>query len=282
MNVAIIGLGLMGGSLGLALRQRRAARVVAYARRPETRDAALAVGAADACLPTLEAAVREADIAVFCTPVLSIPPLMAQCRTALPRQCVVTDVGSTKEYLQRECTSALSGSGVVFVGSHPMAGSEKTGLEVARADLYEDAVTAVTPGENTPADACRRITELWQAVGARVVRLAPAEHDALVARTSHLPHMVAALLVCVAGRTPGDSTRMFCGPGFRDATRIAAGSPEMWHDIVKSNRGALLGELTAFQKELSVLLDLLERGDYEGVRAFLEQAHGLRARLVPG
>ncbi len=278
MNVAIIGLGLMGGSLGLALRERGVARVTGYARRPDARHLAIDGGFADACADSPSAAVAEADIAVFCTPVLTIPALIAECGASFRSGCTVTDVGSTKADVQREAAKALAGSLAVFVGSHPMTGSEKNGLEAARADLYEGAIVAVTPGNDSAAT--ERICRFWQAVGARTVRVEAAEHDALVARTSHLPHLVAALLVSVAGRGPAPATRPFCGPGFRDTTRVAAGSPELWHDIVKTNRDALLAELKLFEAELGALTAMLERDDYEGVRTLLAKGRALRARLL--
>lgn len=279
MNVAIIGLGLMGGSLGLALRERRLARVTGYARRAETAQAAVACGAVDACADTASAAVAEADVAVFCTPVLTIPDLVRECRNAFRPGCAVTDVGSTKAELDGSVQHALAGTGAIFVGSHPMAGSEKSGLEAARADLYEGAVTAVTPGVHATDDAVTRVCDLWSGVGSRVVRLEAAEHDALVARTSHLPHLVAALLVMAAARPPA-AAGPFCGPGFRDTTRIAGGSPDMWHDIVKTNRAALLAELRAFGSDVERLTGLLEREDYDGIKGLLEEARTRRAGLL--
>ncbi len=280
MNVSILGLGLMGGSLGLALRERGLARVTGYARRESTRRAALKGHVVDVCHETPADAVRDADVAVFCTPVLTIPALIRECRDAFRPGCVVTDVGSTKADLQREAEAALAGSPAVFVGSHPMAGSEESGLEAARADLYDGAVTAVTQGAGTDGEAVDRVCRLWWGVGARVVRLDAPEHDALVARTSHLPHLLAALLVKVAGRDRADEVKSLCGPGFRDATRIAAGSPDMWHDIVKTNHAALRGELCLFGKELDTLVSMLEKGDYDGVKALLENACTLRNALV--
>ena len=280
MNVSILGLGLMGGSLGLALRERGLARVTGYARRESTRRAAVRGRIVDVCHATPADAVRDADVAVFCTPVLTIPALIRECRDAFRPGCVVTDVGSTKANVQEKAEEALVGSRAVFVGSHPMAGSEKSGLEAARADLYDGAVTAVTQGAGADGAAVDRICRLWWGVGARVVRLAAAEHDALVARTSHLPHLLAALLVKVAGRDRTDEVKAFCGAGFRDATRIAAGSPDMWHDIVKTNHAALIEELRVFGKELDALASMLEQRDYDRVKALLEHGRALRGTLV--
>jgi prephenate dehydrogenase len=280
MNVAILGLGLMGGSLGLALRQRGLARVTGYARRESTRRAAVQGRFVDECLATPAEAVRDADVAVFCTPVLTIPALIRECRDAFRPGCVVTDVGSTKADVQREAEATLAGSAAVFVGSHPMAGSERTGLEAARADLYDGAATVVTHGAGAKEAAVDRICKLWWGVGAHVVKLDAADHDALVARTSHLPHLAAALLVKVAGRDRTEDVKALCGPGFRDATRIAAGSPDMWHDIVKTNHAALIGELRGLGRELDALVAMLEQGNYDGVKALLEEGRALRDTLV--
>jgi prephenate dehydrogenase len=279
-KVAIIGLGLMGGSLGLALKRRGLATVSASARREETRRMALSMGAADEVFETPQAAIRGADVVVFCTPVCSIPELSKACLAAFEPGCVVTDVGSTKSDLAREMPRLFKGTNMVFVGSHPMAGSEKTGLEVANAGLYEGAVTALTPVAGTPESAIMIIEALWQGVGAKVVRLAPDAHDELVARSSHLPHLIAALLVATAGRNHPADLSKFCGPGFQSTTRVAAGSPEMWHDIVKTNRAAILAELHAYQAELGQLISAIEKQDYCEVKSFLERARTLRQELL--
>ena len=279
-KVAIIGLGLMGGSLGLALKRRGLANVSASARREDTRRLALSMGAADEVFETPQAALRGADVAVFCTPVCSIPALAKACLTAFEPGCVVTDVGSTKADLAREMASLFHGTGLMFVGSHPMAGSEKTGIEVANADLYEKAVTALTPLANAPEAAVSCIEQLWKGVGSGVVRLAPEAHDELVARSSHLPHLIAALLVATAGRDQPVDLVKFCGPGFRSTTRVASGSPEMWHDIVKTNRGAILAELRAYETHLGGLIEAMEQQDYAAVKSFLAHAQALRQELA--
>jgi len=279
-KVAIIGLGLMGGSLGLALKHRGLAKVSASARREETRRMALSMGAADEVFESPQAALRGADVAVFCTPVCSIPELVRDCLAAFEPGCVVTDVGSTKADLAQEMPRLFKGTSLVFVGSHPMAGSEKTGIEVANAELYDKAVTALTPVEGTPESAVVTIEALWREVGAKVVRLAPDAHDELVARSSHLPHLIAALLVATAGRNHHADLSKFCGPGFRSTTRVASGSPEMWHDIVKTNRVAILAELHAYQDQLGVLISAIDKQDYDKVKAFLERAQALRHELL--
>lgn len=270
----------MGGSLGMALRRRGLARVSLYARRVETRQDALDRGAADEAHASPQAALKGAALAVFCTPVCSIPEMAADCVEAFEPGCVVTDVGSTKVCLVEAMGQALAGSSTIFVGSHPMAGSEKAGMEAARADLYQGAVTAVTPAGDAPEGAIREVEHLWTGVGARCVRLSPGQHDAWVARSSHLPHLVAAVLAVTAGREASSGLKDFCGPGFRDTTRVASGSPEMWHDIVKTNRVAILEELRQYEAELAGLIELIGREDFQGTRELLEKARKARHHLV--
>jgi prephenate dehydrogenase len=279
-QVAIIGLGLMGGSLGLALKKRGGTVVSAYARRAETRQAALATGAVDKAFDTPQAALRGAQVAVFCTPVLSIPDLVTTCLPAFESGCVVTDVGSTKAELARRMSGLIRKDGVRFVGSHPMTGSEKTGIESARADLYNGAVTAITPeAEATPA-AIEIVAALWRGVGARVIRLDPDEHDRLVARTSHLPHLIAALLVGTAGRDLTPALKALIGPGFRDSTRVAGGAAEMWHDIVKTNKPAILDELLTYDKALKDLIALIESDRFGDVKDLLAACRLRRMELT--
>ncbi len=279
-SVAILGLGLMGGSLGLALRARGAARsVTGFARREAVRSQALAVGAVDAVSGSAPEAVAGADLVVLCTPVLTMPALVHTLREALEPGCIVTDVGSTKQWLSDEVTHALEGSTAVYIGSHPMAGSEKTGLEAARGNLYEGASVLVTPVAEGPADPVKRLTAFWESVGASVNLMTPAAHDALIARTSHLPHLAAALLVAAVERDE-HSVLPFCGPGFRDTTRIAAGSEDVWHDIVKSNAVAIRRELEVFKTDVDGLCHLLDRGDFAAVHDWL--AYCRRKRIALG
>lgn len=277
-KVAIIGLGLMGSSLGLALKKRGLARVTGYARREETRALALERGVCDEVFDSPEQAVTGADMAVLCVPVLAMGALVDQCRNSLKSGCILTDVGSTKEELCADITARLDGMDVVFVGSHPMAGSDKTGLESAREDLYEGAVVILTPKEGVAEDIIGRLKELWQSVGGVVSIMAPAEHDRIIARTSHLPHIVASILVSsVLGSDA--SVAGYCGTGFRDTSRIAGGSEDIWHDIVKSNSSAVLSELKEFEKMLGRVKGLVEAGDFEELRRFLAEARRLRREL---
>jgi prephenate dehydrogenase len=241
---------------------------------------AIKSGAADEVFDTPQGAVRGADLAVFCTPVLSVPELVETCFSAFEKDCIVTDVGSTKAEIVHRMVALTRSRGIRFVGSHPMTGGEKTGIESARADLYEGTVTAITPAPDTDPGAVNVIADLWRRVGARVISLDPAEHDRIVARTSHLPHLIAALLVGSAGRDVTPKLKALIGQGFRDATRIAAGSPEMWHDIVKTNQSALVAELHEYDLALRELIRLIEGNQFDAVKDLLERLRLQRAVLL--
>lgn len=280
-TIAIVGLGLMGGSLGLAVKRHRLAGAVhGYARRPANRRLALKMGAVDKVWATPEEAVRDADLVVFCLPVLTIPVVLKRCRRFLKPGCVVTDVGSTKAELVRACRRILAHTPAVYVGSHPLAGSEQNGIQAATADLYKGAITVVTPvsAARQERSAVAAVRKLWGGVGARVIAFSPAEHDRLIARTSHLPHLVAAMLVSRLSQVSGKADDL-CGPGFRDATRIAAGSEDIWHDILKTNRGSVGQELDALARVLSRVRTMIRRKDFEGLRRFLADSRAKRRAL---
>jgi len=282
-RAAILGLGLMGGSLGMGLKQRTDYRVAAYARREETRSLALSLGAADEVFAVPEQAVRGADVIVLCVPVLAMPGLLESCAGGLKPGAVITDVGSTKQLLVHDLASAAAKRRASFVGSHPIAGSEMQGLDAARADLYEGALVVVTPTPgNLPSDVAK-VTDLWTCVGATVRTMDPIEHDRVLARTSHLPHMVASVLAATVGRAEGlEGIGAFCGPGFRDTSRVADGSPEVWRDISESNADCLIAELKCFRQQLEGLLATLEAGNFSGVKDFLARSRQSRRALLQG
>jgi cytidylate kinase len=279
-TVALLAPGLMGGSIGLAIRERQLPlRIQAYARRPETRAELLARGMADAVFDDPADAVRGADLVILCAPVRVLPALLAQARPGLRPGCVVTDVGSTKAWLQEQCREVLNESGAMFVGSHPMCGSEKTGLAPANAQLYQDAVCIVC------ADAASRsvvwqVSQFWTRLGARVVEMDADKHDALAAVTSHVPHLAASALVLA---TTGDagSLRDLIGPGFRDTTRVAAGSASVWRDIAETNRPALSTGLRATAAQILRLADTLDAGNFDALETLLADAAARRTELCP-
>lgn len=280
-NIAILGLGLMGASLALALKRRGTPSwIIGYARREETRRQALENGVVDTVFPDPAEAVRDADIVVICVPIWSIAKLAKQIVGALKPGAVVTDVGSTKSDLQKTLEPIFSNSEACFVGSHPIAGSEKTGLDAGNSDLYDGRLTVVCPSEGTPVEAKRAVSSLWDAAGSEVVEMSPEEHDAMLASTSHLPHMVAAALA--RSVTDGDPVKKadFCGTGFKDTTRVASGSVAMWVDIIDTNRTALEAELDRFHEELQGLIGILRAGKSDDIRNWLEEAAAARDEIL--
>lgn len=278
--ISIIGLGLMGASLALALRKRGyAGRLAAYARKEETRREALARGIVDEAFDDPDAAVQAASLVVLCAPIRSCVELAADIAPVLRPGTLVTDVGSTKGWICRQMAGILPPG--VFVGSHPIAGSEKQGLQAASADLYENALTVIAGHLDVP-EAAARVADLWQSAGARTCRMEPEDHDRLLARTSHLPHVAAAALAKAIGRDSAEQVGTFCGTGFYDSTRVAAGSIEMWNDILMTNAPAVAEELRAFKLEVERVYDDLQAGRFGDVAKFLERAREARAELLKG
>lgn len=277
-RVAIVGVGLLGGSLALALRQARAAGCVAgWFRRDDARAEALARGLVDEATLDLAAAVAGADLVVLGTPLAQMPPLVRAMAPHLKAQALVTDVGSAKAALVAEVEPLVHAAGARFVGSHPMAGSDKSGLAHSRADLFQHAVCVVTPTPRTPDLAVEQATALWRVVGGTVMQLDPAVHDALVSRASHLPHVTAAALVRrVLGPGQPPEQAALCATGFRDTTRVAGGSPEMWRDIALANRAALGQALDELQEELRQFRRLLDDGDPATLERYFAEARQLR------
>jgi prephenate dehydrogenase len=277
-KVTLIGVGLLGGSLGLALRQRRlAGRVVGYVRRPASVAECVQAGAVDEATLDLAEAVAEADLVIFCTPIAQMLPLAKQMLPSLKRGAIVTDVGSVKASVLRDLEAMLAAAGAHLVGSHPMAGAEKTGVSAARANLFDQAVCIVTPTRRTQARALRAVEQLWKKVGSRVLRIEAERHDELVSRSSHLPHLVAAGLASfVLDPEHPKEQALLCATGFRDTTRIASGSSEMWRDIALANRQHLGASLGRFIKEMQGIQRLIRRGRPDAIDQFFKTAKSRR------
>ena len=277
-KLTILGPGLLGGSIGMAARHRKVAqRVSIWARRVEAADEAFKLGAADEATHDLRRAVSDADLVVLATPIGVMPVLAEQIRPLLKPGCVVTDVGSVK-YPVVTALMHVFGSAAKFVGSHPMAGSEQTGIEAARRDLFEKTVCIVTPTPETDKDAVKLVYDFWTAIGCAVRSVPPHEHDEIVAQISHLPHVVAAAvvnLVCREGTQPLN----FVGPGFKDFTRIASGPPEMWTEIALENRQEVGRALDVLMEELGKLRAALANGDAVELKAMLKRAKHFRDEL---
>jgi len=280
-HIAILGLGLMGASLALGLKKRGFSGAVSgYARREETRRQALESGVVDAVFADPAEAVRGADIVVICVPIWSIAKLAEQIAGDLKPGAIVTDVGSTKSELLKKIAPVFENAPCFFVGSHPIAGSEKTGLDAGNPDLYAGRLTVVCPTSKTPEKAKAAVADMWKAAGSEVAEMSPEEHDALLASTSHLPHMVAAALArSVADGNPAEKAN-YCGTGFQDTTRVASGSADMWVDIIDTNRAALEKELGRFHEELQGLIEILRSGEGGDIRKWLERARDDRNEIL--
>jgi prephenate dehydrogenase len=254
-NVAIIGPGLLGGSIALALREKKSARVAIWARRQEAADEALDNGFADVASTGLREVVAQADLIIFCTPIGSMPGLAKEIASAVRSDALITDVGSVKGAVVAELGWIFGEQGR-FVGSHPMAGSHETGMKAARGDLFQETMCLVTPDEHSEPAAVKEITAFWQSLGAQVRLMTPAEHDEMVALISHLPHLLAATLVnAVAEHNP--AAFEVIGPGFRDTTRIASGPSAMWTEILSANRDAVRKSAEAMIAKLIEIVTLL-------------------------
>jgi prephenate dehydrogenase len=273
-KVTLVGVGLLGGSLGMALRQRGLAEhVCGVVRRSAIIADCERLGAVDLATRNLGPAVRGADLVVLCSPIGQMGPLTQELIPYLEPDAVVTDVGSVKGTLVDELEAPIAKAGGHFIGSHPMAGSEKTGVQAARADLFEGALCAVTPTARSNAAALAQVQQLWAALGSRVLTLSPAQHDDLVSRSSHLPHVVAAALAnyVLSPANPKEQAAL-CAGGFRDTTRIASGSPEMWRDIALANRENLARVLGVLIEDLQEFQRSLQQGDSKAVTEFFTSA----------
>jgi prephenate dehydrogenase len=280
-KLVVVGVGLIGGSVALALKRRgRVDEVVGVGRTQRNLDAALAAGVVDRACPlegpwTRE--LREADVVLVATPVAQFPSLFAAMRDALGPATVVTDGGSTKQDVVQAAREHLGSALARFVPAHPIAGSETSGATAAFDGLYEGRNAVLTPLPETDAEALRRVTALWQACGANVVTLDARSHDCILAAVSHLPHLLAAAYVAdLAGRPDAQQLFALAGTGFRDFTRIAASSPEMWRDITLANREALAGEIAAFRGTLDLIESAIGQGDGRSLEALFRSASEAR------
>jgi prephenate dehydrogenase len=274
-QITILGSGLLGASLALALKERGlCTRVHAWSRRAATRAYAQKANWCDAVFDQPAAACAGSELVVICTPVETIVPLLEQIGSALAPCALVTDVGSTKSLICREAR----GTGVNFIGSHPMAGSERTGMAHARADLFTGAACIITPLEAAPDAEIARLLKLWEAIGMQVVTTTPEKHDEIVAHISHLPHLLASSLCSYLSGQDAD-WKALSGGGLRDTTRVAAGDPDLWKQILEQNREEVLRAIDGFENELHALKTALLDQDTPQLIAKLERGKKYRDSL---
>ncbi len=274
-NVAIVGVGLIGGSIGLALKQRGLAKqIIGVGRRQQSLDRALACGAIGSATTDLAAGVADADVVIVATPVESVVEDVCRALAAAPAGALVTDVGSTKANI---CTAIadneVDSSG--FVGSHPLAGDHRSGPEHARGDLFDGKTVVVSPMETTPPETTERAEAFWKSLGTRVVQMPPEQHDRALATTSHLPHLVASAL---AASTPPEWLPL-TATGWADTTRIAAADPKLWAQIFAQNTPSVVASLDCLIEQLQSARSSLVADDSTQIENFLHQAKRTRDAL---
>lgn len=273
-GIAIVGLGLLGGSVGLAVRRKGLARrVYGIGRSAERLEQAVACGAIDDFALDFSPASR-CELVVVCTPVGRIVRDVRAAAEAAKPGTLIVDVGSTKANLAAELSEGLP-QGVEFVGCHPIAGSQRSGVESASAELFEKRVTVITPVASTTPDGLARAHAFWRSLGSRTIELDPQRHDRILATTSHAPHLVAAAM---AMATPQDWLP-FCGGGWRDLTRIAAGSPDNWAQIFLANRAGLLEAIADVEQRIAALRDAIETNQQAALETLLQQGKDHRDAL---
>lgn len=280
-TVAVLGMGLMGGSFGMAcLGKGVVSRVIGFDADQQATQTALQAGAITQSAFTAAWAVKDADLVVIATPVGAIADVFTEIAPFLKAGCIVTDVGSTKAGIVRQI-AATSPDAVDFVGGHPVAGSERHGIGAASADLYDGSLWILTPTAQTSVEALIALEDFLTGLGAKVLKLEPAKHDEALALTSHLPQLLSSTLMGFAAdaATSGEGLPLLAAGGFRDMTRIAASSPEMWVDIVRQNQPALLALLKRFHRTLGDVTAMLETQDWEALRTSLNQATEVRRAL---
>lgn len=280
-TIAILGPGLLGGSVALAVRKHSPeTKVRIWGRSAEKIEKINAMQIADFASTDAGEVVDGATLVVLATPVEAMATLAGSVLGRIRRDAIVTDVGSVKKAVVESLEPMLRNAGIRFVGSHPMAGSEKTGIKAAKAALFEGAICLLTPTAGTDGEALSRTTRFWQQLGATTLELSLEEHDRQVARISHMPHAVAFALTIAALRDSPEAARIV-GKGFRDSTRIAASDPGLWTGILLENQGEVVKALEDAQASVKAVLDLVKAGDKETLHRFIEQAQQLRSLVKP-
>ncbi len=277
-KISIIGVGLLGGSLGLAIRERKlAARVEGFVRRKEAIAECETLGVVDRASNDLASVLADADLIILCTPVEHMKSLLEPVVSSIKPGAILTDVGSVKANVVSELGPIVQSVGARFIGSHPMAGGEKMGAAESRADLFQHAVCALTPTGSSDIAALNRVTHFWSALGMSVIQLAPQLHDQLVCRASHLPHLVASVLAdYVLDPKFPEEQRQLCASGFRDTTRVASGPVEMWRGILSENRENLTADIDAMIGKLAALKNALSANDSDAIEMLLKSGHDRR------
>ncbi len=282
-RVALIGLGLIGGSLGHAMRRGKlAGHIAGYARSDATRKRAMEIGFVDSVHSSAADAVKDADLVILCTPVGSVGEVAAEIEPVLKKGAILTDVGSVKVAIFRDVGPHVP-DGVHFIPGHPIAGTEQSGPDAGFAELFDDRWCILTPLPGVDRDAVAKLTAFWEACGSRVDFMEPKHHDLVLAITSHLPHLIAYNIVGTADDmetvTRSEVIKYSAG-GFRDFTRLAASDPTMWRDVCLSNKDAILEMLGRFSEDLAALQRLIRWGDGDGLFELFTRTRAIRRSII--
>ena len=279
--VAIVGTGLIGGSIGLGLKERGlASSIIGVGYRKASINKALKINAIDEGTLKVEEAVKQADIIILATSVSLIPDYAKKIIPLMKKSAILTDVGSTKGFIVSQVNDEIKtkrgGGKTNFIGAHPLAGSEKRGIDSARSDLFEGSVCVLTPTSLNSKKSITRLSNLWKALGAKISIMTPSKHDEILAFVSHLPHFVASSLAGVIE----EKHWKFAASGLRDTTRIASGDPDLWLSISKQNKQKIIEALRCFSEEVKCTLDDLERGNDKKLLGRLKKAKTVRDKKV--
>ncbi len=280
-KVVIVGPGLIGGSIGKTLLTNKLSeKIVAVVRRESAVDEVIKAGAATSATLNLDLAVTGAEVVVLCTPVSAIADKAESIANLISKECLVTDVGSTKKSIVQKLEKIFENK-ALFIGSHPIAGTEKRGVSAATDRLFHNAVCVITPTDKTPHAAVARAHSFWKMLGAKCIEMDPEKHDKILAKISHMPHLAAyALVRAIAANADVDMDANLVGGGFLDATRIASSPANLWVDIFVDNKKEILSSAKEFVKEINRIIDALEKEDKNTLQKLLEESKIKRDKIV--
>ena len=278
-KITILGPGLLGASLAMAIKKHGlATQIVIWARTSESRKKCQTQKWCDAVFESPEEAVSDSDLILLCTPVHAILSLLKRVQPALKKDSLVSDVGSTKALICNEAQRIFNDDSVTFIGSHPMAGSEQAGMENACPDLFKNAACILTPQSGTPDTLIQRLSAFWKSLEMHVTTVSPEVHDAIVANISHLPHVLASVL-CNYLSKKESTWQALAGSGLRDTTRIAAGEPTLWKQILEQNRDEVIQAINGFEQQLKAFKTALVENDSTEILSQLKQGKTYRNQL---
>ena len=278
-SLSIIGPGLLGASIAMSVHQKKLSKEIhLWARNKDKRATCLKNNWCDHVHESLEGAVKNSDFVILCTPVDTIIPILKTIAPHLKPNTIVTDVGSVKESICKQANPITNDASFQFIGSHPMAGSEKSGMEHASVELLKQATCIITPNECTDALALEQVTQFWSQLETNPVHMSPEDHDSLIAKISHLPHIVASALAASLSDIPNNQFS-FAGGGLKDTTRVAGGSPTLWQSIIAQNSDQILKAIDQFEQTLKALKSSLAREDLDGLHKILQDGQLVRKTI---